>query len=302
MSRPISLALALAVVSYAAVPPPTAVGAEMRIAVMEFTSAAKDPELEPLGKGLQSMLTTDLANVQSLKVVERERLKDVQAELKLGRGQGFDPATAAKIGKLAGASHLFVGSFTVVGEAMRLDGRLIAVGSGEVLFGEQIAGEKALFFELEQKLVQKVIAVLGVKLQPKEKAALARPHTADFQAFKKFSDGIQAFDDGRLEEAVKALNEATAIDKDFKLASLTLEQYERLAAQVRAKANAAGRVEDEVKRLEKNKAIAAEVAVLKKLWPILDLKGNTADAKLKRVAAACVLANAYGSKLGFRNR
>src|SRR5262249_18065382 len=31
-------------------------------------------------------------------------------------------------------------------------------------------------------------------------------------------------------------------------------------------------------------------------------KGNTADAKLKRVAAACVLANAYGSKLGFRNR
>src|SRR5262249_32700320 len=140
------------------------------------------------------------------------------------------------------------------------------------------------------------------KLQPKEKAALARPHTADFQAFKKFSDGIQAFDDGRLEEAVKALNEATAIDKDFKLASLTLEQYERLAAQVRAKANAARRGEDEVKRLEKNKAIAAEVAVLKKLWPILDLKGNTADAKLKRVAAACVLANAYGSKLGFRNR
>lgn len=303
MPRPFSLAIALAVVLNAAVPPPrVAAAAEMRIAVMEFTSAAKDPELEPLGKGLQSMVTTDLANVQSLKVVERERLKDVQAELKLGHGQGFDQATAAKIGKLAGASHLFVGSFTVVGDAMRLDGRLIAVGTGEVLLGEQIAGEKALFFELEQKLVQRVIAVLGVKLAPKEKAALARPHTADFQAFKKFSDGIQAFDDGRLEEAMKALNEATALDKDFKLASLTLEEYERLAAQVRAKASAAGRVEDEVKRLEKNKAIAAEVAVLKKLWPVLDLKGGTPDVKLKRVAAACVLANHYGTKLGFRNR
>lgn len=276
--------------------------AEMRIAVMEFTSATKDPELEPLGKGLQSMITTDLANVQSIKVVERARLKDVATELKLSHGQGFDKATTAKIGKLSGATHLFVGSFTVVRDDMRLDGRLIAVGSGEVLLGEQIAGEKALFFELEQQLVQKVIGVLGVKLAPKEKAALLRPHTADFQAFKKFSEGLQAFDDGRLDAAVKALNEATALDADFKLASLTLDEYERLAAQVRTKAAAAGNVEDEVKRLEKNQAIAAELAVTRKLWPILDRKGNTPELKVKRVAAACVLANLYRSKLGFRNR
>jgi TolB-like protein len=274
----------------------------VRVAVMEFTPATADPSLAPLGKGLQSMVTTDLANVRSLTVVERERLKDIQSELKLSHGKSFDPATAAKIGKLAGASHLFVGSYTVVGETMRLDGRLIAVDSGEVLVAEQIAGEKALFFELEQKLVQKVIALLGIKLAPKEKAALARPHTADFQAFQKFSEGIEAFDDGRLEEATRALNEATAIDKDFKLASLTLEEYERLAAQVRAKASAAGRVEGELRRLEKNKAIAAEVAVLRKLWPLVDLKGPSPEVKLKRVAAACVLVNHYRSELGFHSR
>ena len=300
MVRPLValLAFALAVIAE----PALAAAGEMRIAVMEFTSASKDPELEPLGKGLQSMITTDLASVQSIKVVERERLKDVAAELKLSSGQGFDKATTAKIGKLAGATHLFVGSFTVVKDDMRLDGRLIAVGTGEVLLGEQIAGEKALFFELEQKLVQKVIGVLGVKPAPKEKAALLRPHTADFQAFKKFSDGLKAYDDGRLDAAVKALNEATALDADFKLASLTLEEYERLAAQVRTKAVAAGNVEDEVKRLEKNQAIAAELAVTRKLWPILDRKGNTPELKIKRVAAACVLANLYRSKLGFRNR
>src|SRR5215468_1343643 len=118
--------------------------ADMRVAVMEFTNATRDPEMEALGKGLQSMVTTDLANVQSLKVVERERLKDVQGELKLGKSKDFDKATAAKIGKLAGATHLFVGSFTVVGESMRLDGRLVSVASGEVFVAEQIAGEKAL--------------------------------------------------------------------------------------------------------------------------------------------------------------
>jgi len=280
----------------------SASAAEMHVAVLEFTNASKDPELESLGKGLQSMVTTDLANVATLKVVERERLKDVQGELKLSHGEGFDKTTAAKIGKLAGATHLFVGSYTVVGDKMRLDGRLLVVATGEVVASEQIAGEKAYFFELEQKLVEKVVALLGVKPAPKEKAAMARPHTADFQAFQKFSDGLQAFDDGRLEEAMQRLNEATAIDKDFKLASLTLEEYERLASQVRAKAEAAGHVEDEVARLEKNKAIAAEVGVLRKLWPLVDGKGQSPDARLQRVAAACVLSVHYRAELGFKQR
>lgn len=295
------LALAVCALASAAVRPAAAAG-EMRVAVLEFTNATHDAELASLGKGLQSMVTTDLANLQVLKLVERERLKDVQGELKLSSGAGFDKSTAAKIGKLAGATHLFVGSFTVVGDKMRLDGRLLVVATGEVVVAEQIAGEKAYFFELEQKLVEKVIAILGVKPAPKEKAALARPHTADFQAFKKFSDGLQAFDDGRLEEAVQRLNEATAIDKDFKLASLTLEEYERLSAQVRAKAEAAGHVEDEVARLEKNKAIAGAVAVIRKLWPVVERKGSSPDVKLLRVAAACVLSNLYRSELGYRNR
>jgi TolB-like protein len=280
----------------------SAAAAEMHVAVLEFTNASKDPEMASLGKGLQSMVTTDLANVTTLKVVERERLKDVQGELKLSHGEGFDKTTAAKIGKLAGATHLFVGSYTVVGDKMRLDGRLLVVQTGEVVVAEQIAGEKAYFFELEQKLVEKVIAILGVKPAPKEKAAMARPHTADFQAFQKFSDGLEAFDDGRLDEAMKHLNEATAIDKDFKLASLTLEEYERLASQVRAKAEAAGRVEDEVARLEKNKEIAAAVGVLRKLWPLVDGKGSSPEAKLQRVAAACVLSVHYRAELGFKNR
>jgi TolB-like protein len=283
---------------------PSFVGAaELRVAVLEFDNATKDADLDSLGKGLQSMITTDLATLQTLKVVERARLKDVQAELKLGRGAAFDKKTAAKLGKLSGASHLFVGSYTVVGETMRLDGRLLDVSTGQVLLAEQMSGEKALFFELEQQLVQKVIAALGVKVAPKEKAILARAHTADFGALRKFSEGIQAFDDGRLEQALKALNEAKTIDADFKLASLTLAEYERLAAEVRGKAELAGKAEAELDRLEKNEALAKETALLKKLWQLLDAtKGASPEAKLKRVAILCALSEAYGRAFGFRNR
>lgn len=78
--------------------------AGLRIAVVEFTNAADDHDLDALGKGLQSMLTTDLSGVQQVELVERSRLTEIQDELKLAQQNWVDPATAAKVGKLAGAS------------------------------------------------------------------------------------------------------------------------------------------------------------------------------------------------------
>src|SRR5262245_17313787 len=83
----------------------TARGDPMRVAVLPFDSTSADSDLAPLGKGLQSMLTTDLAKVASLRIVERQRLRDVQSEIALARGGGFDQKTAARIGKLIGATH-----------------------------------------------------------------------------------------------------------------------------------------------------------------------------------------------------
>jgi TolB-like protein len=293
----IALRLATALLLIAALGT-TARGDPMRVAVLEFDSTSADSELAPLGKGLQSMLTTDLSKVSSLRVVERQRLRDVQAEIAVARGAGFDQKTAARIGKLVGATHLFGGSLSIAADRMRLDGRLVAVASGEVLLAEQIVGEKALFFELEQELVKKVIGALGVRVEPREKAALLKPHTADFKAFQRFSAGVQAFDDGRVAQATAALREAAAIDADFELATLTLAEYERLAAQVRGKADAAGNLEAEQRRLKQNRDVAAGLEIMQRLWAIADAPASSPDGKLRRYAALCTLARQY--EAGFR--
>jgi TolB-like protein len=190
--------------------------APLRVAVMEFTNAAPQGELASLGKGLQSMVTTDLAQVPSLQLVERARLSDLVGELKLGKSGLVDAGTASRVGKLAGATHLLAGSFTVVGARMRLDGRLFRVDSGATLLAESIEGEKDAFFELEKSLVAKIVDKLGVKLLPKERAALARPHTTDFGAFQSFSDGVALFDEKKYDEAVAALRAAAGRDADFR--------------------------------------------------------------------------------------
>ena len=202
----------------------------LRVAVMDFTPASTAPELTPLGAGLQSMITTDLGELPAFQLIERARLKDIQAELHLTETGAVDKATAAKIGSLAGATHLLVGSFTVVGGKMRIDARLFAVDSGAIALSEKMEGAQTAFFELEQKLVKKIVDSVGVKLGRKEKADLQKPQTTDFDAFAKFSDGIVLADDKKLPEAVAAMQAAVQKDPSFALAATKLSQFQAALA------------------------------------------------------------------------
>jgi len=203
--------------------------APIRLAVMDFTPAAPAGELDALGVGLQSMITTDLTSVPAFVIVERARLKDLQAELKLGQSAAVDRATAAKLGQLAGASHLLVGSFTVVGSKMRLDARLFAVASGEIALGEKIEGEQAAFFELEKQLVQRLVDAVGVKLTKGEKAAVNKPQTQNLEAFQKYSQGLVLADEKKVDQAIAAMEVAVARDPGFALATAKLAELRRLA-------------------------------------------------------------------------
>ena len=106
-----------------------ALASDVRLAVLEFADASSEEAYGDLGKGLQSMLTTDLSNVPDTDMVERARLQEILSELELGESGKVAPATAAKIGQLSGATHLVDGSYTVVGENMRLDARLVEIGT-----------------------------------------------------------------------------------------------------------------------------------------------------------------------------
>jgi TolB-like protein len=272
----------------------TAHAAKPRLAVLEFRPAGAAKDLESLGAGLQSMLTTDLSQVESVTLVERARLHDVQGELKLGKTSAVDPATAAKAGKLAGASHIVVGTFTVVGKKLRLDSRLVEVASGKVALATSVDGEQDAFFELEKTLVNRLLAGIGVTLSARERGAVARIHTTDFEAFRRFSDGVQAFDEARYEEALAQLRAAAQKDEDFKLARVTLEEYERLAASLRSQAKDVEVAKAEVERLEREGKAAKESAVLRKLFEVAGTRGK--DSARRRLAALWLLASHYGQE------
>jgi len=212
--------------------------AGVRVAVVPFDNGGAE-EFSGLSVGLQSMVTTDLSQANAVTVVERAKIADLLAELRLAKDGVIDPATAAEIGKLTGATHVVAGSFTVVGDTMRLDARLADVQSGEVAVATEMSGEKEAFFELEKELVKKLLAELGAALSPKERAAVGRLHTADFDSFRRFGEGLELFDADRYQEAVSVLESVSASDPQFSLASMSLEDVRDVQARAERKAQAA---------------------------------------------------------------
>lgn len=267
----LALAWGLNVYGPSAPPPARAVpgpgpGAKLRVAVLPFDNASTDKSLAPLGKGLQAMVTTDLSQISRYDLVERARLLEIQKELSLQRTGAIDKATAAKVGKLAGASHLLTGSFTVVGDTMRIDARLFAVGTGKVLLADKVQGDKEAFFDLEKDLVGLLVKTTGVHMAPKERRKVARVHTADFKAFKKYSEGLAHFDAKDYVGAAAAMRQATKIDEEFDLAQMSLAEYERLASQMHDRAADLKAAKEAAKLAKRGAEAKREAEILKTLW------------------------------------
>ncbi len=276
-----------------------ALAADVRLAVLEFQDASSDADHSALGKGLQSMLTTDLSKVPDAEMVERARLQEILDELELGESGKVDPATAAKIGKLSGATHLVDGSFTVVGATMRLDARLVEVESGEVVVGEAVEGERDAFFELEKDLVKVFVKGIGVELAPKDRAAIGRLHTADFEAFSEFSKGIALFDADRYDDAVAAMDRAIVRDGEFTLAKLTQQQYAEIIQRLDTKTDAMRVAKEEARLLEKAQKASAELGMVQRLTELANTPGD--EALVDRLTALALLATLYDNgqnKLG----
>jgi len=180
------------------------------------------------------MLITDLSNVKSIQIVEREKLESLLKEIELGESKFMDESTAKKLGKGLGASYMLTGSYLIMGETIRIDARLVNVATGEVSMGEEITGGKNTFFELEKELVEKLIKALNISLSKFEERRVKKVQTESFDSFNAYSTALDSYDKGEYEESQTYLEKAVEIDADFEIAwdklDILQEQLEQLLA------------------------------------------------------------------------
>src|SRR5437899_1177032 len=127
-----------------------------RVAVLDFENLTRDRSLDWLSAGIAETLTTELSRSRNFRLVERRRLGDVLQEIKLSRSGFVDPATAQRIGKLAGADTILVGSFQKEGTRLRITARLVDVETGVSRAPATVEGPYKDIFALETDLASKL--------------------------------------------------------------------------------------------------------------------------------------------------
>lgn len=104
-----------------------------RLAVLEFGETGADAKRHELGTVVSAELATNLRRDHGFLLVERARLKQVLGELRLGEMGLVDPAVAPKLGKLADAQALVMGSVAQAGDRYLVNARVVSTETAETL-------------------------------------------------------------------------------------------------------------------------------------------------------------------------
>jgi TolB-like protein len=248
------------------------------IAIAYFDNNTGSAELEPLRKGLADMLITDLGNIGSLQIVERDKLNEVMGELKLSQTKFIDPKTAQKLGKGLAAEFIMTGGYVVQGDSLRVDVRVIEVKTGRVAASEKVEGKKDDFFALEKDLVDILIKTLDVKLSSGERSKLRSNATQSFAAWQQYSAGLDAKDRGDEAEARRLFQAALDADPSYRAAKTATARLQVIFD--RADAAKAAELDQKWKTLDPKAAdFPRKVDEL-----IINLSSSDADQLKKKVA------------------
>lgn len=207
-----------------------------RVAVLDLDNRTGDASLDGAGAGVAGILVAKLVRVDTLEVVERERLADVLGEIALGKSGAVDATTAAKAGKLLGASHFVAGEIVSVKlPAVALALRVVEVETGKVVAATDVVGEVGAsgeeFFVLVDDAAFQIVDALQVKLAAKDRIELGQVDVRQLSTIEVYGDALRAMDRGDGKAARTLLTAALAAEPGFRLAEDALA---KLAAEVAA--------------------------------------------------------------------
>ena len=113
------------------------------IAILPLQNNSPDRSFDPAGITLSDLIAAKMSVKKGFKIVERQKIKDLLKEMKLGLAGLQDENTAVKIGKMAGANVIALGSFSVFDNKVLLTMRLVKVETGEIVGGAKEKGNDA---------------------------------------------------------------------------------------------------------------------------------------------------------------
>jgi TolB-like protein len=225
----------------------TARAAVPTVAVLPFRDLSGGKSA--VGEAIRETVTSDLKSIGGVRVVERAQLDRVLGEQHLQGAGEVDPATAARVGKLLGATLIAVGAYQQAAADVRLTARFVQVETGEIVGTAKVDGRASDFLRLQDKVTAELLRSAGLQQHAKRVVERARPTIKSLRTLELYGDAVVAQND---DQKVELLKLAVAEDASFAYAAADLAALEKRMKQYEALAR--------VKQDEKARALLDDFA------------------------------------------
>jgi TolB-like protein/Flp pilus assembly protein TadD len=178
------------------------------IAVLPFTNLSDDPKQEYFADGMTGDLITDLSKISGLFVIARNSVFRYKGKL----------VDVKKVKRELGVRYVLEGSVRKAGGQVRINALLIDATTEGHLWAERYDGKLDDVFALQDKITQKIVTELAVRLTSDEKKEVTKKETENIAAYDAFLKGWghylrQTPED--FAEAVSYFEKATELDPNY---------------------------------------------------------------------------------------
>lgn len=183
------------------------------LAVLPFDNLSSDKEQEYFADGMTDALTTDLAQIGSLKVISRTSAMHFKGS----------KATLPQIGRELNVNAVLEGTVTRSENRVRVTAQLVDASSDHLLWARTYERDLKGVLALQDEIARDVVEQIRVKLTPKERNLLVQVHPIDSEAYDAYLRGSYWMNQLTLEGYKKACDyfrKAIAKDPSYALAYL----------------------------------------------------------------------------------
>ena len=201
------------------------------MAVLPLADETGDASFAWVSTGVAEMLTTHLAEVPQLRVLDSARVQRTLRDLKLSDG-AKDDAVVRRIAELLEVSHVIAGAVRHAGGTWRIDLRLLSVagGDGGPIEARTIAAQTSDaggVFDVVGQVAERLRVELGLDRLPDAPAPPVQ--STSLEAVAAYRDGRERLLVGDSVGAADAFERAVAADPEFAAAHEGLsEAYQAL--------------------------------------------------------------------------
>jgi TolB-like protein len=205
------------------------------VAVMPFRDLSGQPSA--VGEAIRETVTTDLKQIGGVRVIERGSLDKILAEQKLqATSSDLDPSTAARVGKLLGATLIVAGAYQQSPPKVRLTARFVQVETGEIVGTAKVDGRASELLKLQDQVTAELLKSAGLGAHAKRIAERSRPPLKSLKAVELYGQAVTEGDDEKRRVLLAA---AVAEDQSFSYAVDDLAALEKRMKRYQANADVA---------------------------------------------------------------